>query len=77
MLANPADCIGEAVITLGAVKHRPPHELQDQRICKRRAGASVGVAALSRTIDSPAYEIVQCLDSETITWISGTSRDLR
>ena len=77
MLANPADCVVETVITMGAVAHRPPYQLHDQRVSKRYRGASVRGAALSRTIDSPAYEIVQCLDSETITWISGAFRDLR
>lgn len=77
MLASQADCAGETVITMGTVKHRPPYQLHDQRVCRRCGSASVRVAALSRSIDSPAYEIFQCLDCESITWISGAHRNLR
>ena len=53
MPANQADCVAETVIAMGAFKHRPPYQLHDQRVCKRCGGASVRVAALSRSIDSP------------------------
>ena len=77
MPANQADCVAETVITMGAVKHRPPYQLHDQRVCKGCRDASVRVAALSKIIDSLAYEIFQCFDRESIAWISGADRNLR
>ena len=74
MLANQTDCVGESAIF--AVKHRPPDQSHDLKVCKRCGGASVRVAALSKSIDGPAYEIFQCPDCESIAWISWAHRNL-
>jgi hypothetical protein len=76
MLVNPTDYVGETAITivLSNIARRTTRTTLDS--ASDVGGASVGLAARSKTIDSPAYEIFQCLDCESIAWISRAHRNL-